>query len=267
MDRSWKNWDLASCHCKLRCMVGAGGRQPAWKGGFLWQQESKSELRGGTWGLQNYKCISCAFKVECLHRDCCIYVGGDPEKLKKQKSKQFPLFCHDVSFSSLIQPPSFHRGEGGQGPDAWFWTLGVAVQRANQWHISPLVFKSIHACMFIQLIFSGMNGKWLLELLGREEGHVPALKSLQMKCKEGDGAAGGEGTQHKLRHSCYSWHTLKPSSQSVACLWYGSFLLYWKAFFPRCSRAFRTPGFHPTSLGIPVLSSFGAFLLPAIIFP
>lgn len=33
------------------------------------------------------------------------------------------------------------------------------------------------------------NGKQLLELLDGEEGQVPALK---MKCKEGDGAAGGK---------------------------------------------------------------------------
>lgn len=47
--------------------MGAGGRQPAWKGDFLWQQESKSELSEGSLGLQNYKCILCALKVESLY--------------------------------------------------------------------------------------------------------------------------------------------------------------------------------------------------------
>lgn len=36
---------LASCHCKLRHMAGAGGVHSSWKWGFLRQQESKNEPR------------------------------------------------------------------------------------------------------------------------------------------------------------------------------------------------------------------------------
>lgn len=75
--------------------------------------EQRWAKRGGQ-GLQNYKCIVCVFKVECLY-------GGDAGKWKKQKPKQWPLSSHDVCFSSLIQPPNFNRGEGAQGSDAGIW--------------------------------------------------------------------------------------------------------------------------------------------------
>lgn len=53
----------------------------------------------------------------------------------------------------------------------------------------------------------------------------------------------------------------------VACLWCESFLLYWKAPFLRSSRVFRSPGFHPSSLGVLALSSLHVFLLPTLRLP